>query len=77
MPKIYLNHFDGGRALSERSSDTSRPSLDVLLRAIVTDLTALQTAITTLTAKLDAENVTNLDTDYAATCDPTLTMENG
>lgn len=37
---------------------------------IVTDLTNLRTSITTLTAKLDADVVTGLDDDYAATCDP-------
>lgn len=37
---------------------------------LLADLTALRTAITTLTAKLDADVVTGLDDDYAASCDP-------
>jgi Skp family chaperone for outer membrane proteins len=37
---------------------------------VVADLAALRAAIVAITAKLDAENVTNLDTDYAANCDP-------
>ena len=37
---------------------------------LVADLTALRTAITALTAKLDADVVTGLDDDYATTCDP-------
>jgi len=41
--------------------------------SILADLTALATAITTLTAQLDADaGVT--DTDYAANCDPTLEL---
>jgi hypothetical protein len=38
--------------------------------AVYTDLAALRAAIVAITAKLDAEDVTNLDTNYAATCDP-------
>lgn len=47
-----------------------------VLNAVITDVGAQRTAITTITAKLDGENVTNLDTDYAATADPAaLTLE--
>lgn len=53
------------------SVDTlSRHADDITLRdAVVTDLTALRTAITTLTAQLDADAWVT-DTDYAANCDP-------
>lgn len=53
------------------SVDTLNTQADAitLLDAVVTDLTALRTAITTLTAQLDADaGVT--DTTYAANCDP-------
>ncbi|MGE0383417.1 MAG: hypothetical protein AB7N65_14205 [Vicinamibacterales bacterium] len=40
-----------------------------LLNAVLADLTALRTAVTAITAKLDADaGVT--DTNYAATCNP-------
>jgi hypothetical protein len=45
-------------------------NLRTQFNALRADVAAIRTAITTLTAKLDAENVTGLDTDYAATCDP-------
>lgn len=42
---------------------------DALLDALLADITAIRTAVTDITAKLDADaGVT--DTDYASTCDP-------
>lgn len=42
---------------------------DALLDALLTDLTAVRSAVVAITAKLDADaGVT--DTDYASTCDP-------
>jgi hypothetical protein len=41
-----------------------------LLEAIRVDLAALRAAHVALTAKLDADTVSGLDDDYAATCDP-------
>lgn len=41
----------------------------LLDEAILADLTALRTSITTLTAKLDADAGV-IDTNYAATCNP-------
>jgi len=53
------------------SGVTHNPAeLELLLRGVLTDLTAIRAAIVAITAKLDADNVTNLDTDYASTCDP-------
>ena len=50
----------------------SQRALYDVLSSMQADLVALQTAVTTLTAQLDADaGVT--DTDYAANCDPTLT----
>lgn len=39
-----------------------------VIAALVEVVTELSTAFNTLTAKLDAEDVTNMDTDYASTC---------
>jgi len=57
------------------SSDSARhnAATKAVQDSILADLTALATAITTLTAQLDADaGVT--DTDYAANCDPTLEL---
>jgi hypothetical protein len=48
----------------------SAENLRTQFNALRADVTAIRTAVTTLTAKLDAEDVTNLDTNYAATVDP-------
>lgn len=51
-------------------------SLTRIFNAIIVDVTAQRTGITTITAQLDAEDVLNLDTDYAANADPAaLTLE--
>lgn len=42
-----------------------------LLKSIVTDLLALETAVEAITAKLDADGGVT-DTDYASTANPTL-----
>jgi hypothetical protein len=48
------------------SSETLRAEFNKL----VADVAALRAAIVGITAQLDGENVTNLDTDYAANNDP-------
>lgn len=45
-------------------------NLRTQFNALRADVAAVRAAVLAITAKLDAENVTNLDTDYAATCDP-------
>ena len=45
-------------------------ALEQVLRDMLTDLTNLRTAVVAITAKLDADDATNLDNDYASTCDP-------
>ena len=43
-----------------------------VMSAVLADMTAMRTAITTLTAKMDADfaDVTNASVDYAASVDP-------
>ena len=58
--------------IAQRLSAVTYPDnkeLQFVLNSIVDDLTALRTAITGITAKLDAD-ATVTDTDYAATHDP-------
>lgn len=45
--------------------------LERFMEGVKNDLIALQTAITTITAQLDADGGVT-DTDYAANADPTL-----
>lgn len=51
-------------------SVNDRQVLKLEFDKINADLAAIRTAVTGITAKLDAENVTNLDTDYASLHDP-------
>ena len=46
------------------------PTAIAVFGDIAADLAALRAAIVALTAKLDADTVSGLDDDYAATCDP-------
>lgn len=48
---------------------TQHADNNTLLAAFLTDITAIRTAFTTLTAKLDADSGVG-DTNYASTCDP-------
>lgn len=68
MVAIRTDFGRGGAGLTpSRSSGT--PDLATALREIATDLAALRTSITGITAKLDADaGVT--DTDYASLHDP-------
>lgn len=67
MPAVGTNYGEGGAHLTPGAND---PKLGDVLRAMIDDLNTLRTAIKAITAKLDGEDVTNLDTDYASTCDP-------
>lgn len=56
-------------AAVDETTFTRQATDSAAISAILADLTALRTAIVTLTAQLDADaGVT--DTDYAASCDP-------
>ena len=55
---------------TNRLGSPGREELHLVLKSVLTDLTALRTAVTALTAKLDADTVSGLDDDYASTCDP-------
>lgn len=48
----------------------SSENLREQFNAAIADIAALRASIVGVTAKLDAENVTGLDTDYAALHDP-------
>lgn len=68
MAAIPVSFGTGGSGLTPGGSNTVNAA--VILRDIADDLAALRAAIVAITAKLDGEDVTNLDTDYASTCDP-------
>ena len=52
------------------------PDLVTIINLLIDELNVLRTSFTTLTAKLDAEDVLNLDTDYGTVCDPAaITIE--
>lgn len=55
--------------ISTLSDVRDQRELKKVLDAMLTDITALRTAIVAITAKLDAD-ATVTDTNYAATCDP-------
>lgn len=59
--------------IQEVSDPATRRALGVLFESIRTDLNAIVTAITGVTAQLDADE-TVTDTDYAANNDPSLTL---
>jgi hypothetical protein len=67
MAEIPKKLGEGGAHLS---IGHGAPDLKTIMFEVQEDLAALRAAIVAITAKLDAENVTNLDTDYAAICDP-------
>jgi hypothetical protein len=69
MAAIPATFGTGGSGLTPGQS-AGDPNLATILRDIADDLTGVHTAIKAVTAKLDADDVTNLDTDYAALCDP-------
>lgn len=58
-----------GQRMAHISDKTDAKELMALYNAVLTDLTRLRTAITTLTAKLDAD-VGVTDTNYATLCNP-------
>lgn len=69
MTTIKQNFGHGGAGLTP--GPNKAVELAETLRDVADDLTALRTAITTLTAKIDADSGdTGGDSDYAATCDP-------
>lgn len=65
MAVITTNYFSGGGNLTPNDS-AGTPDLATVLRAFVTDITQLRTALTELGTKLDADSGVN-DTDYNAT----------
>ena len=68
MPAVGTNYGEGGAHLTPGAND---PKLGDVLRAMIDDMNALRTAITTLTAKIDADSGdTGGDSDYADVCDP-------
>jgi len=69
MAAIPSDFGSGGKGLFGGLSATE-PSLANALRDVADDLANIRTAFVGLTAKLDGEDVTNLDTDYASTLDP-------
>lgn len=75
MAEIKLQFGKGGAGLQ---GESSIPNIREVLVGVVDDLAALHAAHLALTAKLDGEDVANLDTNYAATTDPaalTTTVE--
>lgn len=53
----------------DESRVNNHADVSALMNAFLTDLTAVRTAVTDITAKLDADSGVN-DTDYASSCDP-------
>ncbi len=77
MATVYVDSFTGGSGLTTKGGK-SAATLASTIRDLITDVTAIRTKFLVLTAKLDAENVTNLDKDYAALCNPAaMTSING
>jgi len=70
MATIKSSFGSGGANLVPGGSGGD-PTLADALRDVADDLAAMRTALTTLTAKIDADaGDTGGDSDYASTCDP-------